>query len=74
MPKKAISYNVRDYFLKPVSKEELQSCLAQIEKRFNASHDHLTDISSRDKTGGNSREIVALVKEYISPAATTDGS
>lgn len=62
---KAISYNVRDYLLKPLSREDLQACLAQIEKRFNASHDHLADLSNRDKIGASPSEIVALVKEYI---------
>lgn len=63
--KTAITYNVKNYLLKPINKEELSKCLSDIERRLNASVSNLKDVSFQDRQGKKPEEIVSLVKEYI---------
>lgn len=63
--KAAINYNVKNYLLKPVNKEELSKCLSDIERHLNAAFTNLENIDLQDKKGRKAEEIVSLVKEYI---------
>lgn len=63
--KSAIDYRVKNYLLKPISKEELGKCLSTIERSLNASLFNLANVSLQDKKGKKPEEIVALIKAYI---------
>lgn len=47
--KSAISYNVKNYLLKPVNKEELRKCLSDIERHLRASFTNLENIVFQEK-------------------------
>lgn len=63
--KSAMHYNVKNYLLKPINKEELSKCLSVLERHLHASFSDLENISFQDKKGRKAEEIVSLVKEYI---------
>ncbi len=63
--KSALSYQVKEYLLKPVNKNELSQCLHNIEKHFLASMSDLKSASENNRKGMNAEEIVSLVKQYI---------
>jgi YesN/AraC family two-component response regulator len=63
--KNAITYRVNDYLLKPINKEELKDCLAQIEKDFHTQCPNLKNLIDENKRTRDPEDIVALLKEYI---------
>ncbi len=60
----ALIYQVKNYLLKPVNKEELEKCLSDIERHLQASFAHFNEASFQEKEK-NAEEIVSLIKEYI---------
>lgn len=58
----AISYQVKNYLLKPINKEELRKCLSDIEARLHTTLADLETIPTQEKSTG---ELVSLIKEYI---------
>lgn len=61
----AITYQVTQYLLKPINKEELAECLLKLENSFRVQRPNLENINDDTKKTWNGEEIVALVKEYI---------
>ena len=61
----AIAYNVKNYLLKPVNKDELKKCLSDTERRLNAKISQLEGVYPADDQAKKPEEIVSLVKEYI---------
>ena len=58
----AISYQVKNYLLKPIDKEELRKCLTDIETHLHTAFADLETVSSQEKS---TEELVSLVKEFI---------
>lgn len=58
----AISYQVKNYLLKPINKEELRKCLSEIETHL---HTALTDLETVATQEKSTEELVCLVKEYV---------
>ena len=58
----AISYQVTNYLLKPINKEELRKCLSELEKHLHTALADLDTVTTQEKS---TEELVSLVKEYI---------
>ena len=58
----AISYQVKNYLLKPINKEELRKCLSELEKHLHTALADLDTVTTQEKS---TEELVSLVKEYI---------
>ncbi len=63
--KNAITYQVTEYLLKPINKDELAKCLSQLENSFRVQHPNLEHLVDDCKKTWNSEEIVTIVKEYV---------
>ena len=58
----AISYQVKNYLLKPINKEELRQSLSEIEAHLHTIFDDLETVSVQEKS---TEELVMLIKEYV---------
>lgn len=61
----AIKYEVEDYLLKPVTKENLTSVLNRIELKLNADMDSLAQMATSLSEGIPPQEIVDTIKSFI---------
>lgn len=58
----AISYQVKNYLLKPINKDELRTCLLEIESHLHTMLDKFEPVAPQEKSP---QELVYLVHEYI---------